>query len=45
MFTVYMKDNSSIFYSGFATWEGAKACGQQMFGPGEYEIEQEEQEW
>ena len=41
MFTVFMKDNSSIFYSGFPTWEEAKAYGQQMFGPGGYVIDRE----
>lgn len=41
MFTVYMKDNSDIFYSGFHTWEEAKVYGLQMFGPGGYEIERE----
>lgn len=41
MFTVYMKNNSSIYYSGLATWEIANAYGRMMFGPGGYEIEQE----
>lgn len=38
MFTVYMKDNSSIFYSGFSTWEEARAYGRLMFGPKNFEI-------
>ena len=41
MFTVFMKDNSSTFYSGFPTWEEARAYGRLMFGPGGYEIERE----
>lgn len=41
MFTVFMKDNSSIFYSGFPTWEEARAYGRLMFGPGGYKIERE----
>lgn len=41
MYTVYMKDNSSVFYSGFATWEEANNYGQLMFGPKNYEIEPE----
>lgn len=41
MYTVYMKGNSNIFYSGFATWEDAKAYGRLMFGPKNFEIERE----
>lgn len=41
MFTVYMKDNSSIFYSGFSTWEEARAYGRLMFGPCGFTIERE----
>ena len=41
MYTVYLKDNSSIFYSGFSTWEEAKVYGQIMFGPKNFEIERE----
>ena len=41
MFTVFMKDNSNIFYSGFPTWEEARAYGRLMFGPGGYTIERE----
>ena len=41
MFTVYMKDNSTIYYSGFKTWQEANKWGKAMFGPGGYEIEQE----
>lgn len=41
MYIVFMKDNSNIFYSGFPTWEEARAYGRQMFGPGGYEIERE----
>lgn len=41
MFTVFMKDNSSVFRSGFFTWEEARAYGRLMFGPGGYEIERE----
>ena len=41
MFTVYMKDNSNVFYSGFSTWEEARAYGRAMFGPGNFEIEME----
>lgn len=41
MFTVYMKDNSAIYYPGFKTWQEANSWGKAMFGPGGYEIEQE----
>lgn len=41
MFTVFMKDNSSIFCTGFPTWEEARAYGRLMFGPGGYEIERD----
>ena len=41
MFIVFMKDNSSVYYSGFVTWKDARAYGQMMFGPGGYEIEME----
>lgn len=41
MFTVYMKDNSNIYQSGFKNWEEADCWGRTMFGPGGYEIERE----
>ena len=41
MFTVYLKGNSNIFYSGFASWESAANYGRLMFGPKNYEIEME----
>lgn len=41
MFTVYMKDNGTIYKSGFETWQEANRWGKSMFGPGGYEIERE----
>ena len=41
MFTVYMKGDSSIFHSGFSTWEEAQNYGRLMFGPKNFEIERE----
>ena len=41
MFIVYMKDNSTIYKSGFETWQEANRWGKSMFGPGGYEIERE----
>ena len=41
MFTVYMKDNSTIYKSGFTSWKEANCWGRSMFGPGGYEIERE----
>ena len=41
MFTVYMKNNSSIYKSGFISYNAAKKYGQQYFGPGNFEIEEE----
>ena len=41
MFTVYMKDNSNIFYSGFSTWEDARVYGRLMFGPNNYVIDRD----
>ena len=41
MFIVYMKDNSTIYKSGFETWQEANRYGKSMFGPGGYEIERE----
>ena len=41
MFTVYMKDNSAIYYSGFKTWQDANKWSRAMFGPKNYEIEME----
>lgn len=41
MYTVYMKENSAIYYPGFKTWQEANQWGYTMFGPGEYEIERE----
>ena len=42
MFTIFMKGNSLIFQSGFETWEQAELYGWDMFGPGNFEIVQEE---
>ena len=41
MFTIFMKDNSLIFQSGFETWGQAELYGWDMFGPGNFEIVQE----
>lgn len=41
MYTVYMKGNSTIYQSGFDSWQEANKWGRAMFGPGGYEIEQE----
>ena len=41
MFTVYLKDNSTIYESGFLSWREANYWGEFMFGPGGYEIERE----
>ena len=41
MFTVYMKDNSAIYKTGFTSWQEANYWGKSMFGPGGYEIERE----
>lgn len=41
MYTVFMKDNSSIYKSGFASWQEANNYGRLMFGPKNYEIEWE----
>ena len=41
MFTVYMKDNSDVFYPGFSTWNEAQKFGRAMFGPGGYVIDRE----
>lgn len=41
MFTVFMKDNSNVFYSGFPAWEEARNYGWLMFGPGGFTIERE----
>lgn len=41
MYTVYMKNNSTIYKSGFASYSAAKKYGQQYFGPGNFEIEKE----
>lgn len=41
MFTVYMKENSLIFQSGFETWGQAELYAWNMFGPGNFEIEME----
>ena len=42
MFTVYMKDNSTIYKTGFISWQEANYWGKAMFGPGGYEIEREQ---
>lgn len=41
MYTVYMKDNSTIYKSGFTSWTEANNYGRSMFGPKNYEIEPE----
>ena len=41
MYTVYMKDNSTIYKTGFTSWQEANRWGKSMFGPGGYEIERE----
>ena len=41
MFTVYLKNNSTIFRSGFITWQDALHYGKVMFGPWNFEIERE----
>ena len=41
MYTVYMKDNSSVFCSGFSTWKEAQNYGQLILGSGNFEIERE----
>ena len=41
MFVVYMKDNSTIYKSGFASWQEANRWGRYMFGLGGFEIERE----
>lgn len=41
MYTVYMKDNSEIYQSGFNSWQAANKWGKAMFGPGNFEIEME----
>lgn len=41
MFTVFMKDNSLIFQSGFESYREAEAYGWNVFGPGNFEIERE----
>ena len=41
MYTVYMKGNSTIYQSGFSSWEIANAYGRAMFGPEGYEIVKE----
>ena len=41
MFTVYMRGNSTIYKTGFKTWQEANRWGRSIFGPGGYEVEQE----
>ena len=41
MYIVYMRDNSSIYKSGFSTWTEANDYGRLMFGPKNYEVEWE----
>ena len=41
MYTVYMKDNSNIFLSGFSTWEEAQNYGMLVLGPKNFKIERE----
>lgn len=41
MFTVFMKDNSMRYATGFSTYEEAKYYGVMVFGPNNFEIERE----
>ena len=41
MFTVYLKDNSTIYKSNFCPWKEAEEWGNLNFGPENYEIIQE----
>lgn len=41
MFTVYMKDNSTIFKTGFNSWQEANRWGKMVFGPGGYDVERD----
>ena len=41
MYTVYMRDNSSVYKSGFTSWAEANSYGRAIFGPKNYEIERE----
>lgn len=41
MFTVYKKDESLIFTTGFKTYEEAQYYGNIIFGPNNFEIERE----
>ena len=41
MYTVYLKGDSTIYCSGFDSWQQANKWGKINFGPGNFEIEQE----
>lgn len=41
MYTVYMRNDSTIYKSGFTSWAEANSYGRLMFGPKNYEIEPE----
>lgn len=41
MYTVYLKNNSDIYKTGFESWTAANKWGRAMFGPNNYEIEME----
>ena len=41
MYVVYLKGNSTIYHSGFESWQAANKWGRVNFGPGNFEIEME----
>lgn len=41
MYTVFMRNNSTKYKSGFPTWANANAWGRANFGPNNFDIEQE----
>ena len=41
MYTVFLLNHSTIFKSGFLTWNEAYWWGSVNFGPGNFEIEME----